>query len=106
MRALSWAYSIFCNKRYNEYVRYIQDECVILTKAWNKLTDKEDGSWECIVEFESTHKNNESPLGVRVDLKNMVQTTSAIDFKAVKSVITIRDDGMSAVADRSAERFA
>ena len=98
MRVLSWAYSKCINNYHNEYVRYTLDECVILTQAWNKWTDK--------VVFESRDKKTGSPVVVQVDLNNMAQTTSASDFKAVRGVIIIQDDEMSAVADRSVERFA
>ena len=106
MLVLTWGYSKWYNKSCGEYVRYSLDECVILTKAWNKWTDNHDGSLDFIVEFESTDNNTGSPVVVRGDLKNIVPTTSANNFKAARGVIIIQDDEMSAVADRSAERFA
>ena len=70
---------------------YSDNERILLTKAWKKCPDKQDGSCEHIVGLESEDNKNGSPLVVRVDLNNMVQTTSATNFARQRCTVRIEE---------------
>ena len=77
MRLLMRVYAQYPDSRCRVYQQYSVNECILLTKAWKKCPDKQDGSCEHIVGCESEDNKNGSPLVVRVDLNNMVQSTNA-----------------------------
>ena len=72
MRLLMRVYAQYPDSRCRVYQQYSVKERILLTKAWKKCPDKQDGSCERIVEFESEDNTNGSPLVVRVDLDNTV----------------------------------
>ena len=83
------AYSQWADMRCSVYAPYNEQQCVALSNAWNKWLMKHDGSGERIVEFESGDNNNGPSLRARVDLKTMLQTTSAANFAAPRCAVRI-----------------
>ena len=81
------AYSQWSGMRSSVYVAYNEQQCVVLSNAWNKWLMRHDGSGEHIVEFEAGDNNNGPSLRARVDLKRMLQTTSAANFAVPRRAV-------------------
>ena len=91
MRLLMWVYAQYPDSRCRVYQQYSVNERLLLTKAWKKCLDKQAVSCEHIVEFESEDNKNGSPLVVRVDLNNMVQSTNATNFARQRCTVRIEE---------------
>ena len=85
------AYSQWSGMRCSVCAHYNEQQCVLLSNAWNKWLMKQDGSGEHIVEFESDDNKNGSLLLVRIDLNKMVQTTSATNFAMPRCVVRLQN---------------
>ena len=91
MRLPMWAYAQYPDSRCRVFQQYSVKERILLTKAWKKCPDKQDGSCERTVEIESEDNKNGSLLVARVDLNNMVQTTSATNFARQRCTVRIEE---------------
>ena len=52
-----WVYAQYPDSRCRVYVQHSVKGRILLTKAWKKCPDKQDGSCERTVELKSKHKN-------------------------------------------------